>query len=274
MNGFVSEWLIYLGLIQRGLAAGGTAGIGALTALLIVGLVGLIGSLAALCFVRLVGIGLLGQPRAHDTEHAHESSPWMTMPLVLLATAAVVVSLYPSALAGVVARVMAELPGGAPAGKATTDDVLAGSLAAVGTFNIALCLAIGTVIALSALTKRQRQITVGPTWGCGYAAPTARMQYTGTSFSHMVADGLLPRSLRARVARILPQRIFPGESRLSSEMVDPFTRSIYEPFVQRWGDRFARLRWMQQGSLHLYLLYVLVVTVVWLAWVSVFAGGT
>jgi NADH:ubiquinone oxidoreductase subunit 5 (subunit L)/multisubunit Na+/H+ antiporter MnhA subunit len=271
MNGFVSEWLIYLGLIQRGLSGGS---LGALNALLMVGLVALIGGLAGLCFVRLVGIGLLGQARGPEAEHAHESSRWMTMPLVFLAMVAVMAAVFPNTVAGVVSRVIADLPGGTPAVAATTAAATEGALAGVGAFNVLLWLVVGAVTGLSVLRKAQRQIAVGPTWGCGYAAPTARMQYTAGSFSHTVADGLLPRFLRSRVTQVAPRLLFPAESRFSSEMIDPFTRTIYEPFLQRWGDRFARLRWMQQGSLHLYLFYILFATVVGLAWISVFAGDT
>jgi len=31
--------------------------------------------------------------------------------------------------------------------------------------------------------SRNRQVSRSTTWGCGYAAPNARMQYTGKSFS-------------------------------------------------------------------------------------------
>lgn len=45
-------------------------------------------------------------------------------------------------------------------------------------------------------------------------------------------------------------------------------RSAYDPLFARTGDRFARLRWLQQGILHIYILYILVVLILALAWVS------
>jgi hypothetical protein len=39
--------------------------------------------------------------------------------------------------------------------------------------------------------------------------------------------------------------------------------------LERAGDRFARLRFLQRGSLHLYLAYIVAVTVLGLAWVGV-----
>jgi hypothetical protein len=46
------------------------------------------------------------------------------------------------------------------------------------------------------------------------------------------------------------------------------TRSVYEPFLVRWGDRFARLRWLQQGRLHVYLVYIAGMAVIGLLWSS------
>ncbi len=55
---------------------------------------------------------------------------------------------------------------------------------------------------------------------------------------------------------------------------DPVTRGVYEPFLARWGDRFARLRWLQQGMLHAYLLYILVAAIGVLAWIVGRAHGS
>jgi hypothetical protein len=56
---------------------------------------------------------------------------------------------------------------------------------------------------------------------------------------------------------------------LTTGTIDPLTRRIYEPFLIRWGDRFARLRFLQQGNMHIYILYILVTAVAGLAWVAV-----
>jgi hypothetical protein len=43
---------------------------------------------------------------------------------------------------------------------------------------------------------------------------------------------------------------------------------VYQPFLARWADRFVRLRWLQQGILHIYILYILAVLVAALGWRS------
>ena len=54
----------------------------------------------------------------------------------------------------------------------------------------------------------------GPTWGCGYVKPTVRMQYTGRSFAEMIAEHLLPRFLRPRTTRQRPAGLVPFRERI------------------------------------------------------------
>ncbi|MGH7297756.1 MAG: proton-conducting transporter membrane subunit, partial [Polyangiaceae bacterium] len=105
-------------------------------------------------------------------------------------------------------------------------------------------------------------------WACGYARPTARMQYTARSFSGLLDSRILPRALRPRASVPALRDGFPGRASLSTDCSDPVTRRFYEPLLSYWADRFARLRWMQQGFLHLYVLYILVAVLALLGWVS------
>jgi hypothetical protein len=43
---------------------------------------------------------------------------------------------------------------------------------------------------------------------------------------------------------------------------------MYEPVLVGSAKRFSRLRWLQQGLLHVYLLYILLVVVIAMAWMS------
>jgi len=93
LNGFVGEWLLYLGLMKVGLAEESRHGV---AALLTVGLFALTGGLAAFAFVRLTGIALLGSPRSDVARHAHESSPWMLGPMTVLAVLCLVMAMVPN----------------------------------------------------------------------------------------------------------------------------------------------------------------------------------
>ncbi len=262
MNAFVSEWLVYLGLIQGALVGEGA---GTALALLLVGVVSFVGALAVLCFVRLAGIALLGEARSELARHAHESPASMTMPMVLLAAMAVAVGLAPTFVVRACARVVAEWVG--------PDAAAAPPVASVGILDVAVWASLGAGALAWAVLKRGRTVTSGPTWGCGYAGPLPRAQYTASSFAELVAGRLLPRLLRPRETLRPPAALFPAPGSLSSEYTDPLTRGVYEPFLARWGDRFVRLRWVQRGMLHVYLVYVLAAALLALGWSSFFQGG-
>ncbi|HEX7599194.1 MAG TPA: hypothetical protein VF518_13340, partial [Polyangia bacterium] len=136
----------------------------------------------------------------------------------------------------------------------------------LGTVNAAVFAALGLAFVTWAVFRRPAATV--ETWGCGYAAPTARMQYTARSFSEFASYRLLPQSLRARITRTLPTSPFPSNGSFSSRCTDPLTHGVYEPFLERWAQRFTRLRWIQQGALHVYFLYIFVVAVAGLAWIS------
>jgi len=114
--------------------------------------------------------------------------------------------------------------------------------------------------------KRRISTAAVGTWDCGYVAPTARMQYTARGFSELLTSTIVPTPLRPRIRALLPQGPLPGTAELAANTEDPMTRDAYEPFVVTWADRFARLRFMQQGQLHIYLLYILTTLLVALAY--------
>src|SRR5205823_2160773 len=87
LNGFVSEWLVFLGLFDSlpshipvpWLPASGLAqntmpvAVAALPAAI---LLGVTGALALACFVKVCGVVFLGLPRSKIAERAHESG-WL-----------------------------------------------------------------------------------------------------------------------------------------------------------------------------------------------------
>jgi hydrogenase-4 component B len=186
----------------------------------------------------------------------------MVAPIVLLAVLCAAMALSARALVPSLGRVAAQVFGG-------SIDIapVAARLGSMAIFGLVLWVAVLVAAIVLLLLVRGRGATT-ETWGCGYAAPTARMQYTGRSFAELLAENLLPKVLRTRIAVKGPRAIFAEPARLSSDSTDPWTRSVYEPFVGNWARRFARLRFLQQGSLHVYLLYILVVVTGVLAWTS------
>jgi formate hydrogenlyase subunit 3/multisubunit Na+/H+ antiporter MnhD subunit len=258
LNGFVSKWLMYLGLLQSG----------GLAALLAVGLLALIGGLSAVVFVRLTGVVLLGSPRSEAAAHAHEPSPWMRAPMMVLlllcAAAAVVPRLVAGALSGPLDQILGREPG-----QGLLDlDASGAPLSTLGAVNAWTLAAVGVTGGILLALTRKAPGAEGPTWGCGYVRPTPRMQYTGRSFSEMLTEHILPRFLRPRTSRKAPEGLFPARGEFDAECPDPVTQQVYEPLIDRWAGWFTRLRILQQGKVHVYLVYVMLTVVLALAWAS------
>ena len=265
LNGFVSEWLIYLGLMQLGSERGGSP-----VALLVVGGLALVGGLAALCFGRLFGVALLGQPRSPAAAAARESSPWMLGPIYVLALGSLAVALAPVPVLGAIGLVRAQVLGPAFAALSPADEA---SLATLGFVNLALWGLVAAGVFAYGLLLRRRPAAVDGTWGCGYPAPIARMQYGARSFAELVSEQLLPELLRPVVALRRPAGLFPGPSSLQTDDKDPVTRGVYEPAFARFAGRMSKFAWVQRGLLHSYLSYVLLALVGALVWVTLRTGG-
>jgi hydrogenase-4 component B len=263
LNGFNSEWLLYRALLDTAFDGSGVARV---AAFLGTALLALIGGLAAACTVRLVGIAFLGEPRAAGADSAHEGGYWLRTPQALLLFACVVLAVLPSAAVILCGPVVHDVLGPELANRdalAQTARAVApvGAIAALGWLAIALG---APIVARLRGASAAREAT----WGCGYAAPSARMQYTARSFSEQFAERLLPRPLAPRVD-VAPVRLpFPAPARLTSEEGDPITRKSYQPIFGAIASRFARLRVLQQGNAHLYLTYILAAVLASLLWSS------
>jgi hypothetical protein len=114
-----------------------------------------------------------------------------------------------------------------------------------------------------AASALRRGATVG-TWDCGYAAPDARMQYTGSSVGDSLA-ALFPASLRPR--RKLPRvkNAFPAPSEFRSRLDDPVLDGALLPLARKVDERIAWFRRFQQGVIQNYLLYIFITVAVLLA---------
>jgi formate hydrogenlyase subunit 3/multisubunit Na+/H+ antiporter MnhD subunit len=104
LNGFASEWLVYLGLLD-GLRRPG----GDLLAYVTLGapVLALVGGLAAACFAKVVGVVFLGSPRSHHADGAHEPPAAMLAPMAALAAACAAIGLFPAATTAPLARAAA-----------------------------------------------------------------------------------------------------------------------------------------------------------------------
>jgi hypothetical protein len=110
-----------------------------------------------------------------------------------------------------------------------------------------------------------RTVGAADTWSCGYARPSSRIQYTASSFVQPVTT-LFRWLLGSHRQLQRPEGFFPPKASLTTETPDLTHEELFRPgFLKiNWG--IAKLRWMQQGHVQLYVLYIAITLIVLLAW--------
>jgi NADH:ubiquinone oxidoreductase subunit 5 (subunit L)/multisubunit Na+/H+ antiporter MnhA subunit len=258
LNGFVSELFIYLGLLRTLDSPGASL---VQTAAFAVPALALTGALAVACFVKVYGMVFLGAPRSESADDAHESGTAMIVPMLVLAGCCTLIGVAPAAVAPLLDRVAADWAGEAIGDVSLAAAAPLAAISVIAAILVALFVA-GTVLLL-ALGIRRAPTSV--TWDCGYAAPSARMQYTSSSFAGTLV-GLFSWALQPRTHRPRIEGLFPPESEFHSHVDDTVLHKAVWPVTGAVAKLFSRARYLQQGSLQAYLLYILVVIVFLLFW--------
>jgi hydrogenase-4 component B len=258
LNGFVGELFLYVGAITDGITAPLPL------PALIAPVLALVGGLAVITFVKLYGIIFLGAPRSEGAAHGHEASKLMTAPMALLACCCLLGGLAPLLLLRLIAPVVREYGNvGGDVMAQVTGQVPLLPLTIVNAALLVLCLMIGAAY-LWRLRRHSR--TSGSTWGCGYLAPTPRMQYTGTSFSELVVNLLgtivAPRRQRPEIGTVA----LPRSARFCYEVTETVLDQVLTPIFQWIGLAFSYIRRLQHGQLHIYMLYIFVTLFVLMIW--------
>jgi hydrogenase-4 component B len=257
LNGFVSEWLVLVAGVR---GAVGLPAASAVFAILAVAALGLAGALAAAAYVKAFGVAFLGAPRTEAGADA--TDPVGPARQAALGAAAIAVALGLAPAAGAALALDAA---GLAAGVVVPVGATLASLAAVGRVGWVLLLLVATLAGLRLRLLARRDVRAGPVWGCGYEAPSARMQYTAGGFPEP-AIGLLGGFLARSVARAGPTGLFPDGARYTERRTDAAGERLVLPLVRRFVDALGRVKVIQAGRLQLYLLYVLATLVALLAW--------
>jgi hydrogenase-4 component B len=249
LNGFVSEFILYLGTL-RSLQI---EGVGLVT--IAAPVLALIGALACACFVKVVGTVFLGLNRGDGASSGHECAWSMRAPMLVLALLCVALGVAPvlaaQALDAAAGAWMGDRAGGLPA----IDTVvpfgsIAISVVAVAVGAGALCLAL--------IGAARGKRTAG-TWDCGYLRPGPRMQYTGSSVASGLV-GLFQFLLRPRENEPVIRDPLPAPTVYRGHVDDIVLERWVLPPVRWCADRCSRVRHRQSARIQAYIAYVIVAT--------------
>ncbi len=262
LNGFASEFLIYWAGFVGGTTLPVSSAAPTLTA--VAGLA-LIGGLSVACFTKAFGIVFLGEPRRQHATPPHEPGMAMRWPMFLLAAACVAIGLFSPLVVRSLAPILESFCGLDPVVLENNLITVVEPMTAISLAGAVFLSVVGLLVLLRWRLLSRREVTEGVTWDCGYAQPSPRMQYTGSSFVQPLTD-LAATFLRARRTIQPPTGIFPAESALATETPDVCREGIYRPLFSGVQWSVSKLRWLQHGNVQLYVLYIALTLLVLLVW--------
>lgn len=262
LNGFVSEFFIYFGFFS-----GIREGFSKATPLLALAIpsLAMIGALALACFVKVFGAAFLGMPRTDAAARGHEAGRPMLAPMGLLALLCIVIGVFPAAAARLLEPAIRAWAPGLPEGA----ELLAQAVPLYWITLLALLLIAVTLAFAIIFRRRVAGATRGKagTWDCGYARPSARMQYSSSSFAEMLVRLFAP-LLRPDCHKSALRDLFPKRGRFSSHVPEVVLELMMVPLFMKADGKFSAIRRLQHGQLHLYILYVFLVLLALLAWAT------
>ena len=291
LNGFVSEWLVYLGLFDVVSAHSSISYLAILATILLA----ITGALALACFVKVCGIVFLGLPRTEVARasrpfdsnfekpktngqdaratNVHECGWQMRLPMLALGAACVAIGLVPVIFWPAVAAASAAWQ------PAWADSALPAPLVTLGAFHLAIAALAILAAAFLWRVVKQNGVSRAGTWDCGYAAPTARMQYTAGSFAGIITgwfDWILrPQRSGTRVPPVnfdesrgaqqteLNRRnacatIFPARADFEEHTPETVLEHVIEPIGSLVMRVSTAVRGLQHGRVQAYILYLLI----------------
>lgn len=256
LNGFISEFMIYCGII-KGIDSGGISQI----TLMILTFAGLsvIGGISILTFTKTFGTIFLGSPRQKLEHEPTEVSFLMILPQYIIVAFMLLIAFFP----GYFISILGTLLNSSLLHNAVFDtESLTGYTGVMRNISLASLLFVLVVAFIFILRKvliRDRKEEILSTWGCGYPAPDSKMQYTGKSFSK--SFGKLFNFViieKKGYSELSGVETFPGPRKYCSFYLDIIENKIIDPVVQLLLRFINLFQFIQNGRIQAYVIYGIV----------------
>lgn len=255
-NGFISEFLIYSGLIE-GVKIHNTNEM----ILFSVSLAGLsvIGGLSILTFTKSFGTVFLGNARKQLPVEPHEVSLQMLVPQYAIIALMISVAIFPGFYLQVIGNVIMSLTKGViipqPAGFTNYISILQN----ISNYSILFICIVGIFWGIRYKLLSTRSKVIQPTWGCAYAAPTSKIQYTGKSFSKTLSKMFNFIVIeRKQYTELKAGEIFPEKRKHASHYHDFFEFRFIHVITNQLVYAANYFKFIQNGRIQSYVLYGIV----------------
>ncbi len=260
LNGFISEFLIFLGFFKALTLPGLETNFGLWMG---VPALAMTGALALACFTKVYGAVFLGSPRTPSVPEAREGGRAILFPMVLLGSLCFWIGLFPQTVAPLlesVVRSWESLPAAVPTlAECEPLNVLSG---------IGISLLAFFFIGLYWLNRRPKGVEAPSlvlTWDCGYIQPAPSMQYTASSYAQTLVDFfkwiLLPDKSSVHI-----KGNFPKGGSFHSHVPETVLDRILYPLIRAIQWIFNWSKYLQVGYLQAYVFYIFMALAFFILW--------
>jgi hydrogenase-4 component B len=241
-NGFISEYLIYLGMFKSLSAANLDQSI-----IVLVSLTGLalIGGLAIFCFTKAFGIVFLGEPRSENAANACEVKKIMIYPQYIILAFILLIGLASIYFVRPVFKTIANSFAIADVSSVTGPSI--SNLTQISILSGIFVLIIIGLLVYRHFHLKTRRVETGPTWGCGYTAASSKLQYTATSYADNYVKLANP---------LLHSKTVTTD--FESHNQDSFKKYLIDKPVNLLLELLKKIAVMQTGQIQHYILYLFV----------------
>jgi len=252
-NGFISEFLIYSGLIE-GVKLHSTNEM----ILFSVSLAGLsvIGGLSILTFAKTIGTVFLGNARKKLVVKPVEVSRQMLIPQYFSIALMLSVAIFPHYYLQVIGNVLSGMNKSYIVPQPVEFGNYISIMQHISWYSV---LFIGVVVALwgiRAVMLRGREQVIRTTWTCGYTAPTSKIQYTGKSFSKTLSKIFNFIVIeRKQYEELKAGEIFPKTRKHASHYHDFFEFRFIHVITNQLIYSANYFKFIQNGRIQSYVLY-------------------
>ena len=250
-NGFVSEFLIYSGLLT------GLKNVTEIpqVILIVLAMAGLAiaGSISLLTFSKSFGVIFLGNPRKKLDSEPQEANFTMNIPQFLIIAVMLSVAIFPQFYFFYASKVVFSA---FSMNNIIQINQLSNNMVVIGRVNI---LFIGLLIVIFGLRwwlLRKRETAIYETWGCGYIAPIVKAQYTGRSFTRSFGNlfSFLMKETKD-YNKITKSNLYPGKHSFSTYYFDLLEKYLIIPLARRIVYGLNYFQFIQNGQIQSYVIY-------------------